>query len=121
MDAKPTKSPQIAGSMANIHDRATSTMLGVVEPNPPLTGRPWDGGAVYAPRTHGPLRRRRAGAFGRRDAPRRPVDLRDAAARQPLRTLSRYPDHRDVAGTLRACSDWPRSSAPPPRSALAGR
>ena len=37
--------------MANIHDRATSTILAAIEPSPPPTGRPWDGGAVYAPRT----------------------------------------------------------------------
>ena len=53
MDAKPTKSPQTAGSMANIHDRATSTILGAIEPSPSPTGRPWLGGAIYAPRTAG--------------------------------------------------------------------
>ncbi len=51
MDAKPTKPPQTAGSMANIDDRATSTIIGAIEPSPSLTGRPWGGGAVYAPRT----------------------------------------------------------------------
>lgn len=50
MDAKLTKPPKATGSMANIHDRAASTILGVIEPNPPRTGRPWVGGAVYAPR-----------------------------------------------------------------------
>jgi hypothetical protein len=51
MDAKPTKPAQTAGSMANIHDRATSTIPGVIEPNPSPTERPWFRGAVYAPRT----------------------------------------------------------------------
>ena len=51
MDAKPTKTPRAMGSMANIHDRATSTIIGAIEPNPAPTGRPWMGGAVYAPRT----------------------------------------------------------------------
>jgi len=50
MDAKPTKPPQTAGSMANIHDRATATIINGIEPSPSPTGRPWDGGAVYAPR-----------------------------------------------------------------------
>jgi len=51
MDANPRKPPRTAGSMANLRARATSTILGVNEPNPPPTGRPWVGGAVYAPRT----------------------------------------------------------------------
>ena len=51
MDAKPTKPPKTTGSMANIHDRATSTIIGAIEPSPSPTGRPWVGGAVYAPRT----------------------------------------------------------------------
>ena len=50
MDAKPTKPPETTGSMANIHDRATSTIIDAIEPSPPPTGRPWVGGAVYAPR-----------------------------------------------------------------------
>jgi hypothetical protein len=50
MDAKPTKPTRTAGSMANIHDRATSTIPGVIEPNPAPTERPWFSGAVYAPR-----------------------------------------------------------------------
>ena len=50
MDAKPSKPPKTACSMANIHDRATSTIPGAVEPSPSPTGRPWVGGAVYAPR-----------------------------------------------------------------------
>jgi hypothetical protein len=48
MDANP---PKTAGSMANIHGRATSTIHGAIEPSPPPTERPWVGGAVYAPRT----------------------------------------------------------------------
>jgi hypothetical protein len=36
--------------MANIHDRATATIINGIEPSPSPTGRPWDGGAVYAPR-----------------------------------------------------------------------
>ncbi len=51
MDANPRKPPKTTGSMANIDDRATSTIPGAVEPSPPPTGRPWGGGAVYAPRT----------------------------------------------------------------------
>jgi hypothetical protein len=51
MDAKPTKLPEAEGPTANIHDRATSTILGAIEPSPSPTGRPWVGGAVYAPRT----------------------------------------------------------------------
>jgi hypothetical protein len=51
MNAKPTKPAQTAGSMANIHDRATSTIPGVIKPNPSPTERPWFRGAVYAPRT----------------------------------------------------------------------
>jgi Domain of unknown function (DUF932) len=51
MDAKPTKTPKTAGSMANIHDRATSTIIDAIEPSPSPTGRPWVGGAIYAPRT----------------------------------------------------------------------
>jgi hypothetical protein len=51
MDAKPPKPAKTAGSMANIHDRATSTIPGAVEPSPSPTGRPWVGGPVYAPRT----------------------------------------------------------------------
>ena len=50
MDAKPTKPPRTDGSMANIRDRATSTIIDAFEPNPPPTERPWVGGAVYAPR-----------------------------------------------------------------------
>ncbi len=50
MDAKPTKPPETPGSMAHIHDRATSTIIDAIEPSPPPTGRPWVGGAVYAPR-----------------------------------------------------------------------
>jgi hypothetical protein len=49
MDAKPTTPPKTTGSMANIHDRATSMIIGAIEPNPGLTGRPWGGGAGYAP------------------------------------------------------------------------
>jgi len=51
MDAKPTKFPEAEGSTANAYNRATSTIPGAVEPNPGLNGRPWLGGAVYAPRT----------------------------------------------------------------------
>ncbi len=51
MDAKPTKYPKTNGSMAKLHDRETSTIPGAVEPNPSRSGRPWDGGGVYAPRT----------------------------------------------------------------------
>ncbi len=51
MDANPRKPPQTAGYMANIGDRATSTIIDAVEPSPPPTGRPWFRGAVYAPRT----------------------------------------------------------------------
>jgi hypothetical protein len=36
--------------MAKLHDRETSTIIGAIEPNPSRTGRPWGGGAVYAPR-----------------------------------------------------------------------
>ncbi len=36
--------------MANLCDRATSTILGAVEPSPAPTERPWFRGAVYAPR-----------------------------------------------------------------------
>jgi len=50
MNAKPAKSSKAPGSLANINHRATSTILGVIEPSPPSTGRPWVGGAVYAPR-----------------------------------------------------------------------
>ena len=49
MDAQPTKPPEAMGSMANINARATSTIIGAVEPSPSPTGRPWVGGAVYAP------------------------------------------------------------------------
>jgi hypothetical protein len=49
MNAKPTKTLETAGSMANIYDRATSTIPDVIEPNPPRTGRPRVGDAVYAP------------------------------------------------------------------------
>ncbi len=51
MDAKPTKSPKAMGSLAKPYARATSTIAGAFEPSPPPTGRPWVGGAVYAPRT----------------------------------------------------------------------
>ncbi len=51
MDANPRKPPQTAGSMAKLYDRATSTIPGAVEPSPAPTGRPWVGGAVYAPGT----------------------------------------------------------------------
>ena len=50
MDAKPTKPPRTDGSMAKLHDRATSTIIDAIEPSPSPTGRPWVGGAVYAPR-----------------------------------------------------------------------
>jgi hypothetical protein len=50
MDAKPTKFPEADVPTANICGRATSTIPGAIEPNPPPTGRPWLGGAVYAPR-----------------------------------------------------------------------
>jgi len=50
MDAKSTKFPEAEGPTANIHDRATSTIIDAIEPNPSPTGRPWVGGAVYAPR-----------------------------------------------------------------------
>jgi hypothetical protein len=36
--------------MAKLYDRATWTILGVIEPNPSPTERPWVGGAIYAPR-----------------------------------------------------------------------
>ena len=49
MDAQPTKAPEAMGSMADINTRATSTIIGAVEPSPSPTGRPWVGGAVYAP------------------------------------------------------------------------
>jgi hypothetical protein len=45
-----------------------------------------------------PLRRRRPRAFAGRDAPRRAVDFRDAAARQSFRTLSRHPDIEVLQG-----------------------
>jgi hypothetical protein len=51
MDAKLTKPPETTGSMAKLYARATSTILGAIEPSPSPTGRPWLGGAVYAPRT----------------------------------------------------------------------
>jgi hypothetical protein len=51
MDANPRKPLQTAGSMANIHDRATSTIIDALEPNPSPTERPWFRGAVYVPRT----------------------------------------------------------------------
>jgi Domain of unknown function (DUF932) len=51
MDAKPTKPPKATGSMANIHDRATSTIPAAIEPSPPPTERPWFRGAIYAPHT----------------------------------------------------------------------
>jgi hypothetical protein len=51
MDANPTKPPKTTGFMAKLYDRATSTIIGAIEPNPLRTGRPWLGGAVYAPRT----------------------------------------------------------------------
>ena len=47
MDAKPTTPPKTAGSMANIDDRATSTIIDAIEPSPSLTGPPWAGGAIY--------------------------------------------------------------------------
>jgi hypothetical protein len=49
MDANPTKPSKAKGSMAKLHDRETSTILAAIEPSPSPTGRPWDGGAVYAP------------------------------------------------------------------------
>jgi Domain of unknown function (DUF932) len=49
MNAKPTKPPKTTGSMAKLYDRATSTIIDAIEPSPPPTGRPWVGGAVYAP------------------------------------------------------------------------
>jgi hypothetical protein len=48
MDVKPTNPPQIAGSTANIHDRATSTIIDAIEPSSPPTGLPWVARAVYA-------------------------------------------------------------------------
>ena len=51
MDAKPTNSPKTMDSTAKLYDRATSTILGAIEPSPSPTGRPRVGGAVYAPRT----------------------------------------------------------------------
>jgi hypothetical protein len=51
MNAKPTKTPETASSTANAYDRATSTIIDAIEPNPSLTGRPWGGGALYAPHT----------------------------------------------------------------------
>ena len=51
MDAKTTKSPKAMGSMAKPYARATSTIIGVIEPDPPRTRRPWFRGAVYAPHT----------------------------------------------------------------------
>ena len=51
MDAKSTKFPEAEGPTANIHDRATSTIIDAIEPSPPPTERPWVGGSVYAPRT----------------------------------------------------------------------
>jgi Domain of unknown function (DUF932) len=53
LDAKPTKPQQTAGSMANLCDRATSTILGAIEPNPPRIGRLQLGRSVYAPNTAG--------------------------------------------------------------------
>ena len=50
MDANPTKPPKATGSLAKLYDRATSTIIGAIEPNPPPTERPWLGGAIYAPR-----------------------------------------------------------------------
>jgi len=49
MDAKSTKFPEAEGPTANIHDRATSTIIDAIEPSPPPTERPWVGGSVYAP------------------------------------------------------------------------
>jgi hypothetical protein len=49
MDAKPTKPTKATGSMAKLYDRATSTILDAIEPDPSPTERPWVGGAVYAP------------------------------------------------------------------------
>ena len=51
MDAKPTKTPEATGSTANAYDRATSRIPAAIEPNPSRSGRPWVGGAIYAPRT----------------------------------------------------------------------
>jgi len=74
MNAKPTKPQQTAGSMAKPYARATSTILGAVEPSPAPTGTALAGGA-FTP-AHRSLRRRRPRAFARRDAPRRAVDFR---------------------------------------------
>jgi hypothetical protein len=51
MDAKLTKTPKVIGSTPIPYNRATSTIIDAMEPNPSRTGRPWLGGAVYAPRT----------------------------------------------------------------------